>query len=106
MNRVVAGDYSGYGINCTLGICQIVHGFKTKVELNSDTIESFEEVDMTEKRSTGKLIAGSMFGRVGTLLGATAKNRTHTCKIVFKDGKKSLVELDDKAYKAIQRATF
>lgn len=107
MNRVTAGDYKNYGITNTFGVVAIVHGFKTNIKLNSDTIKSFEEVDMTEKRSTGKTIAGGvLFGGLGALLGATSKKRTHTCKLVFKDGKKSLIELDDDTFKVIQKEMF
>lgn len=107
MNRVVAGDYNNYGITNTFGVVAIVHGFKTNIKLNSETLESFEEVDMSEKRSAGKTVAGGvLFGGIGALLGATSKKRTHTCKIVFKDGKKSLIELDDDTFKILQREMF
>lgn len=107
MNRVVAGDYNNCGISNTFGIVSIVKGFKINIRLDSESLESFEEVDMTEKRSAGKTIAGGvLFGGIGALLGATSKKRTHTCKIVFKDGKKSLIELDDDTFKVLQREMF
>lgn len=107
MNQVVAGDYKGYGINTNFNKLSIVHGFKTNVKIDSKTVESFEVIDQTEKRSAGKTIAGGvLFRGVGAILGASSKKRTHTCKILFKDGKKSLVELDDSAFKILQRELF
>lgn len=107
MNRVIAGDYNNYGITNTFGVVAIVHGFKTNIKLNSETLDSFEEVDKVEKRSAGKtIVGGALLGGVGALLGATSKKRTHTCKIVFKDGKKSLIELDDNTFKILQKEMF
>ena len=107
MNRVIAGDYKGYGINTNFSKVSIVHGFKTNVKINSETVDSFKEVDKVEKRSAGKTIAGgALLGGVGALLGATSKKHIHTCKVVFKDGKKSLIELDDNAFKILQKEMF
>lgn len=107
MNRVIAGNYKGYGINTNFGRVSIVHGFKTNVKINSETVESIDEVDTTEKRSASKTIAGGvLFGGLGALLGATSKKRTHTCKVAFKDGKKSLIEFDDDTFKVLQKEMF
>ena len=51
---------------------------------------------------------GSLFGGVGMIAGAlSAKSKgVHTLAILFKDGKKSLIEVDDKIYKNIMTAIF
>lgn len=103
MNQVVAGEYKGAMVVGN----KIVLGLKNKVVLNSETVETFEEMDRVEKRSAGKtIVGGAMLGRTGALLGATSKKVTLNCKVVFKDGKKSLLKIDHTTYEAIQRAMF
>lgn len=104
MNQVVAGEYKG---SLVVGNKIILGLKKEKIVLNSATVETFEEVDRVEKRSAGKTIAGrAILGRTGALLGATSKNITMNCKVVFKDGKKSLLKIDHKTYEAIERAMY
>lgn len=55
------------------------------MRLNSTTVESYEVL--------------------GGTAGAMSKNG-YQVKILFKDGKKSLLEVDDKLYKAIVQACF
>lgn len=105
MNQVVAGEYKG----ALVAGNKIILGFKKEknIVLNSATVKTFEEVDRVEKRSAGKTIAGgALLGRTGALLGATSKNITMNCKVVFKDGKKSLLKIDHNTYEAIERAMY
>lgn len=106
MNQVVAGEYKG---SLVVGnkIILVVGFKKEKIVLNSATVETFEEVDRVEKRLAGKTIAGgALLGRTGALLGATSKNITMNCKVVFKDGKKSLLKIDHNTYEAIERSMY
>jgi len=53
------------------------------------------------------LVGGFLLGPVGLLAGLSAKNkRTHSVAVQFKDGRKSLIEMDDKIYKAIPYQVF
>ena len=85
-NRVISGDYAGKQI-VGGGISQagIVMGIVKKIFLNSTTVESYEVL--------------------GGVAGAVSKNG-YQVKIIFKDGKKSLLEVDEKIYKAIVQACF
>ena len=48
-----------------------------------------------------------MLGPVGLLAGLSAKNKgIYTVAIKFKDGKNSLLEVDDKFYKALIKTMF
>jgi threonine dehydrogenase-like Zn-dependent dehydrogenase len=53
------------------------------------------------------LVGGFILGPVGLLAGLSAKSKgTHVVAIQFKDGKKSLIEMDEKIYKALLKACF
>lgn len=60
-------------------------GIIKQLRLNSSTVESYEVL--------------------GGVAGAVSKNG-YQVKIIFKDGKKSLLEVDEKLYKAIVQACF
>ena len=79
-NRVINGDYAG-----SLVVGGGSSGFLKQLRLNSTTVESYEVL--------------------GGTAGAMSKNG-YQVKILFKDGKKSLLEVDDKLYKAIVQACF
>lgn len=56
-------------------------------------------------RSRG-LVGGALLGPIGLLAGGmSAKSKgVYQVAVVFKDGKRSLLELDDKRYKALMKA--
>lgn len=111
-NAVIAGDYIGQQIISTFGIVQIVTGFGKGFQLDKSSIENYEVVTDEQRRSTASGITrglvGSLFGPVGMVAGAmSAKSKgIYQIAIQFKDGKKSLIEVDDKIYKALIKACF
>lgn len=85
-NRVINGDYAGSQIVGGGAVnAAIALGFIKQLRLNSTTVESYEVL--------------------GGTAGAMSKNG-YQVKILFKDGKKSLLEVDEKIYKAIVQACF
>ena len=82
-NRVINGDYAGSQV--VGGGAAISLGIIKQLRLNSSTVESYEVL--------------------GGVAGAVSKNG-YQVKIIFKDGKKSLLEVDEKLYKAIVQACF
>ncbi|MED4225602.1 hypothetical protein [Neobacillus cucumis] len=111
-NKVIAGDYLGRSIMKSLGTVQMSTGFAKSLMLNKETIESYEVVDESTKKSAvsavGRGLAGSLIlGPVGLLAGLSAKSKgTHVVAIQFKDGKKSLLEVDDKIYSTLIKLLF
>ncbi|WP_102274099.1 hypothetical protein [Cytobacillus massiliigabonensis] len=110
-NKVIAGDYEG----------SIVMGFvtpgiyptpKTPIELTKENVNSYEVITEEHRKSaasgiTRGLVGGALLGPVGLLVGLTAKTKgTHVIAIEFKDGKKSLIEIDEKLYKALIKRLF
>ena len=112
-NMVVAGDYLGKVVVSTLGTVQISTGLFKSITLNNTTVEGYELVTDEHRKSaasgvTRGLIGGALLGPVGMLAGGlSAKNKgTYTVAIRFKDGKNSLLEVDDKVYKSLVKSCF
>ena len=111
-NAVIAGDYNGGSISSFLGSVSISYkGIST--EINKNTVESYELVNDEHKKSLMSgvargVIGGALLGPVGMVAGGiTAKSKgIYQIAILFKDGKKSLIEVNDKLYKLIIKNCF
>lgn len=112
-NSVIAGDYAGKGVIYTAGQVLIAVSLLNSVKLNKDTVESYELITEEHRKSAASgiargLVGGALLGPVGLLAGGlSAKNKgTYQVAIQFKDGKRSLLEIDDKIYKGLIKALF
>lgn len=90
MNAVVAGDYQGKGIvfiDAKKGIGIVTSPLKksTWIPLTSETIAKYE------------VIYDDLFTKPG---------RTFRISVEFKDGKKSLIQLEEKFYKILINKNF
>lgn len=111
-NKVIAGDYTGCRISSTFGIVYIQHGLKT-IDLDQNNVESYEVITEEHRKSAKSgvargLVGGALLGPVGMLAGGlSAKNKgKYQIAIQFKDGKRSLIEVDDKIYKNLIKSLF
>lgn len=111
-NKVIAGDYVNKAV---IGGVKpgIVTGFLKQVDINNNTIENYEVITDEHRKSAASgvargLVGGFLLGPVGMLAGGlSAKNKgIYQIAIQFKDGKKSLIEVDQKIYKAIIKTCF
>lgn len=106
-NKVIAGDYNGAAVTAVLGSVMI-----GSVAVEKWTIEAYEVITEEQRKSAASgiargLVGGAILGPVGLLAGLSAKNKgTYNLAIAWKDGKKSLIEVDDKIYKAIIKKLF
>lgn len=113
-NIIIAGDYKNKAIATTFkGEVYIVTGWKSRIYLDKETVENYEVQDTVEKSNTsGKikrgLLGGIAFGGAGAIVGAsTSKNRALTRVAVnFKDGKRSLLQMDKSTYDAFLGKLF
>ncbi len=113
-NRVLSGDYVGKQIlGGGISQAKISIGFVKQLYLNKTTVESYEVINNENQKSMVSSVArgvlgGALLGGVGAIAGAaSAKNKgIYTIAIQFKDGKRSLIEVDDKIYKAIVQNCF
>ena len=112
-NKVIAGDYLGRPILSALGTIQLSTSLTKSIMLDNTTVESYEVITDEHVKSAKSgvvrgIVGGALLGGVGMLAGTmSAKNKSiYQVAIQFKDGQKSLVELDDKLYKLLIQKCF
>lgn len=115
-NTVVAGDYKDCRVREFLDSIEIVTtawNSEVMTKINKNTVEAHEEISEERKRSAGNvaargLVGAALLGPVGLAAGvlSSRKKGTHQIAIQFKDGKKSLIEVDDKIAKKINVELF
>lgn len=105
--QVVGGDFKGFPIIFKKGQPFISTGAfgKKGVFLNEDTIEKYEVVGEDTSKSLGSsvvkgAVGGALLGPVGLVAGTLAgSNKTNaTMVLYFKDGKKSIVKVNEAVY--------
>lgn len=114
-NKVIKGDYTSWsvlkGVNAPY-LSPLTFGEKSDIILNKSTVKDYEVITEEQKKSgtSAVLRAGAgafLLGGVGLLAGLSAKNKgIYLVAIQFKDGKKSLIEIDEKIYKKFVEAMF
>lgn len=113
-NKVIAGDYEGKGVSGGgFSSVSILVGIFKSVDLNKKTVESYELITDEHRKSAKSgiargIVGGALLGPVGMLAGGiSAKQKgIYQIAIQFKDGKRSLLEVDDKIYKSIVKDCF
>ena len=111
-NKVIAGEYEGKKVESgLLGVH--IKTFLENINLDKKNVSSYEVItdDIRKSAKSGVargIVGGVLLGPVGALAGGlSAKNKgIYQIAIEFKDGKKSLIEVDDKIYKAIVKSCF
>lgn len=111
-NKVIAGDYEGCIVDGVFDEFYIVLGWNNTVSLNKNTIAEYEVIDQENRKSAtsavGRAFVGAvLLGGVGLLAGLSARRKgIYTVAIAFNDGKKSLIEIDEKRYKKLLKIMF
>lgn len=111
-NKVIAGDY----INSTIiqgggGYLRLNHS-SGSFALNKTSVSSYEVLDESKRKSAtsavGRAFLGAtILGPAGLLAGLSARTKAiHTVAVEFKDGKRSLLEMDEKNYKSFITQNF
>ncbi len=102
MNTVVSGDYKDRTVECALGSkdVYISLGLTKSLPLNKTTVMRYEVMDKEARNgfSAGKAAVGTaVFGYGGAVAGIKS-NQVYRVAVYFRDGKKSLLEVDSKIY--------
>lgn len=109
-NKVVAGDLLGETVSAWWPSGKEVYvGGKSISKKNVETYEVLTEEKV--KSGTSAVFRGAVgaavLGPVGLLAGLSARNKgIYSVAILWKDGKKSLLEVDDRLYKLIVKSMF
>jgi len=111
-NKVIAGDYENKLV-VNIGKCtSIATGIIKRLELTKSNVESYEVMDESSSTSATSavgrgLVGAFLLGPVGALAALSAKKKgVHVVAIQFKDGKRSLIEIDEKLYKKLMTDMF
>lgn len=111
-NKVIAGDYEKKDIMLTFGVVTLSPKLFKTIQLDRSTVEEYEVIDEESRKSAVSVVGrafvgGLILGPVGWLAGLTGKSKgTHIVALQFKDGKKSLIEVDDKIFSALTKKLF
>ena len=88
-------------------------GEKVFISKPRNGVASYEVIDKSSTKNTGNMVKRGIFGSLlagdaGLLAGALSSKdtNTYTIAVEFKDGKRSLIELDDEYYKIFIRDCF
>ena len=114
-NAVIAGEYKKYTViyhGGTVYLSEYNSWHPKTIYLDKDTVREFSVINENYKKTVSGVVGraavgAAILGPVGLLAGATAKNKgTYIVSITFKDGKQSLLEIDEKRYKALVTNCF
>ncbi len=112
MNKVIAGDYAGQGMMRFGKTVQITLPMFKVIKLNRETVAEYQVLNETARTSAASAVGlatvGSFFlGSAGLAAALGAKQKgAYWIAVQFKDGKRSLLEVDDKYFRAITIALF
>lgn len=112
-NMVIAGDCQGKGVGISVKGVFITTKIMNPLYLTKENVESYEVITEEAAKSAASgavrgIIGGAILGPVGMLAGSlSAKSKnTIVLAIQFKDGKRSLMEVDSNIYKNIMQMMF
>lgn len=111
-NKVLSGDYKGKNIMLIKNEVSLFTSFTKSFPLNKSTVISYEVITEEHTKSAVSgvargLVGSAILGPVGLLAGLSAKNKgTHLLAVEFTDGKKSLIEINEKLYKELIKSMF
>lgn len=111
-NKVISGYLADADITHFLGQIQI-SGFAGHQTISKTTVANIELITSETNKDTGSsiargLVGGVLLGPVGLVGGALLgkNNDLYTLSVNFKNGQRSLIEIDSKLYKEIIKKLY
>lgn len=112
ISHVTAGDYLGWLAKTGISGVVLTKGLK-KVKLNKETVDKYEVMTNEHRKSATSgvvrgVVGGALLGGVGALAGALSASEVGVYQVAveFKDGKKSLLKIDNKIYDRLVQDLF
>lgn len=113
-NVVLSGDYAGSSVIADKsGKLVLMANEGGPLYLDNTTVENYNVVNNSESRSTGSAVkraavGKAVFGRKAMIAGAATAKKVVSYEVAvnFKDGKRSLIQLDEAGYKLLTRNSF
>lgn len=114
ISTVISGDYQGREIKAAWGGGVYINAKGgEKIMIDSSTVKSYEVLEIDDQKSFSSgvargLVGGAVFGGVGALAGINSAKtmKNAKIKILFKDGKCSLLKVNKIHYDAIINILF
>lgn len=113
-NQVIEGSYVDRRINTCFGKYLFIESNNKNdiINLTKDYISSYDIITEDKVKSASSailrgIVGTTLLGGVGILTGLSAKNKsTYLIAIEFKDGNRSLIEIDQNFYKIFIKNNF
>ena len=112
MNTVIAGDYLN-GVVVDEFDKLVISVTKEFAVINAKTVKAYELVTEDTQKSAASgiargIVGGALLGGVGAIAGAASGKTkgTYQVAVEFVNGKKSLLQLDTKAYQTLAKVCF
>ena len=111
VNCVLEGEYKNYKIRRGSD-CPWIDVDNKIINLNKGNIDTYDVITEEKVKSgTSAILRGlvgtAIFGPIGAIAGYSAKTKgTYLIAVLFKNGKKSLLQINDIIYKEFVRAMF
>ena len=108
-NKVMNGEYNGKIVGCVPTHAFIILGFTKSIRLTKENVESYELLNSEQSNGSSAMktmVSGAIFGVAGALAASSKQTGIYQVVINFKDGKRSLLEIDEKVYKALVTGMF
>lgn len=112
MNTVIAGDYLN-GVVVDEFDKLVIGVTKEFAVINAKTVKAYELVTEDTQKSAASgiargIVGGALLGGVGAIAGAASGKTkgTYQVAVEFVNGKKSLLQLDTKAYQTLAKVCF
>lgn len=104
-NVVLSGDYAGSTVVADRsGKLVLMANTGAPIYLDATTVAKYEVLNDNQSRSTGSavkraVVGNALLGRKGMIAGAATakKNTSYEVGVDFKDGKRSLIQMDETA---------
>ena len=111
-NKVIAGDYVDWDVICGAGKLDFMHRL-SRVNLSRNSVLKYELIDESNSGSFwGAFLRGyfshAILGTAGLLASSigSAQRKILLLSIEFKNGKRSLIEVDEAHYKKILKVLY
>ena len=111
-NKVIAGDYVDWDVICGAGKLDFMHRL-SRVNLNRNSVLKYELIDGTNGNSFWNTflrgyVSYAILGTAGLIASSigSAHQRIVLVSIEFKNGKRSLIEVDEEHYKKILKVLY
>lgn len=117
MSKAIGGDYKGDVYISGRDDCLYIDTGSflpgKKIFINKKTVAFYDVIDEKSNKSFSSgvvrgAVGAAVFGPLGGIAGAaSAKNKSkYTVSVQFRDGRSSLLELDDRSYQLLVRSLY